>query len=176
MTRTACVGIIAMVLFGVPIQSTIQAQTADSARTFLDKHTAKVFDDAGVQMELPDVVPFESTSKKDVLIMLHPTGHGEKAEQGYCVKIHVRRLSKAELDSNKRLATNLLTDDFNKWYTTNHSSLDVRKTPKLWCVRKDVPTPDGLSLFTDCQVTVTKSADADLLETKRIIESIKALR
>lgn len=165
-----------MVFFGVVTWFTIQAQSDGLRKTPLEKRMTKVFEDAGVQMELPDAVSSESSSKKDVLIMLHPTGQGEQAEQGYCVKIHVRRLSKAELDSNGRMAAHPLTDDFNKWYTTNHPSLDIRKAPKVWRIRKDVPTPGGLSLFIDGQVTVTKSVDADLTETRRIVESIKPLR
>jgi hypothetical protein len=165
---------VAVLLPFVP-QVILRAQSNDLSKAPLEKRTTKVFNDTAIQMELPDVASV-SSSKKGVLIMLHPTTEGEQAEQGYCVKINVTRLSKEETESNSRMATHPLTDEFNKWYTTNHPSLDLRKAPKTWRMRKDVPTPGGLSLFVDCQIAVTKSLDADLLETRRIVESVKPLR
>jgi len=176
MKQVKCGSIGVMILIWAVTVFSIRAQSDGVAKTPLAKHMIKAFADAGIQMELPAVVPSESSSTNGILIMLHPTSRGEHAEQGYCIKIHARRLSKAESDSNNRMAANPLTDGFNKWYTTNHPSLDIWKTPNLWHIRKDMPTPEGLSLFIDGQVTGTTSVDQDLVEAKRIVESIKPLR
>jgi hypothetical protein len=154
----------------------LDAQSNDVHKLLPEKLVTKKFDDAGIQMELPAEVPSESSSKKSVLIMLHPASQNEQAEQGYCVKILIRRLSKADLESNSRIASDPLTDDFNKWYKTNHPSLEIRKDTKNWRLRKDVPILDGSSLFVDARITITASVDADLAEVKRIVDSVKPLQ
>jgi hypothetical protein len=141
-----------------------------------DQYVTKIFNDAGVQMELPVMVPFESDSPKGVLIMLHPISPGQHAEQGYLVKINVRWFSKSETDSNARIASNPLTDDFNKWLNTKHPTLDIRKGSKDWRVRKDIETSDGRCLSIDCQLTVTDLVNTNLAEIKRIVDSIKPQR
>lgn len=151
------------------------ATKSSAGRTAFDKHTERVFSDAGVQMKIPVETPFQSSRTNDVLVMLHPVEHGASVEIGYLIEIHIRRLSPQEVESNMRMTSHPLTDDFNKWLTAKHPNLDVRKQANVWRIRKDIETPDGKVLFVDCKLVVTKSIDKDFLEIVRIIDSVRGL-
>jgi hypothetical protein len=135
-----------------------------------------MFPEAGIQMALPPAVPFKLSDTNGVLIMLHPVSGKQAAEQGYLMKIAVRRITRKESAAYSRVASNPLTDAFNRWYTTSHIELDTNKANHQWYVRKNVKTPDGVELFIDCQLEAKENDCTLLSELKWIANSITPVR
>jgi hypothetical protein len=140
----------------------------------LEEQASRAFHDAGVQMEVPSIVASKTSDTNGVLLMWRVVSRADEPE--YCVNLYVCRISKAEMDSNIRVASRPSTDAFNKWRSANHPTVSVRKDEKFWHVRKDVDTSNGQRLLIDCDIRVTQFAEMDLFEVERIVESVKPLR
>jgi hypothetical protein len=141
------------------------------SRTPLNEHKVVVFEDAGLQMQIPAETPFVSSNPAGVLVMLHQIKRGFQAEAGYIIQVHVMRKSKASMNASEEFASKA-SDELQQWRHRIHSVLDVRKAGRVWCVRKDIETPKGDFLSVDGEITVTEFADTDLAEVNRMIGSI----
>jgi hypothetical protein len=141
-------------------------------RTSFAEHRVLINREAGLQMEIPTETPFVSGSAAGVLVMVHQIGRGFHAEAGYLVKVHVQRKSKEDMDDSAHFASQSSGDEIQQWRCRIHSRLDVKQTADLWYVRKDIETPEGECLSVDVELTVTEFAEADLAETRRMVESI----
>ena len=158
------------------LATTALAQSNNLTDKYLAGYETNTIAEMDVSVQLPSVVPFKSVGEKSTLIMLRPTEGDEQAEQGYCIKISLKYLSKESMDFNGRIAADDNESDFHRWYASRHPDLGVKKLAKIWWLRKDVLISDGRFLFVEGNLSVTKKADSDLVCMERIIDSIKPLR
>ncbi len=140
------------------------------------KHSRTVFEDIGLQIDLPSGPAFKSSDQKELLVMLYPTGGGLSREPEYHIKVMVSRVSKEELDARARRASKSGADAFNRWVAASHPSLDVRRQGLFWFLRRDIPSATKGILSVRCEAFERDPPKDMLVEATRIVESIKPLR
>jgi len=181
MKRQVLVGLVVAVIICVAmLLLAVLWLTPGLRRTPLTEHNQKIFEDVGVQVEIPAKTPFISSDSTGVLIMVHEISRGLRAESAYLIKVHVRRMSNGEMDERlefiSRSSGNDSASEYYRWRYRLHPRMDIRKESDLWYIRKDIETPGGEILSVEGEIRVTESAEVDLTEATRIVESIKPTR
>ncbi len=136
----------------------------------------KQYTDAGISVQLPSRLEFESSSPKGLLIMRYPNSSGFLAEPSYCLQVVVTRKSQDEMKSPERVVGLSQSNDFNFWLNSLHINLSIRREARAVYLRRDIRLTNGGCLYAEGEVKLTAETDQHIEEAKDIIESIQPLR
>ena len=132
------------------------------------------FPNAGFEMEIPGDAPFVSGTSTGALVMLRRVSRGAFTEPDYIIQIEVRRASKREVESFRTIAAQS-SDDLTMWQDTGHANTDVFKGAYAWYVRRDLNLNREELVVVTAKIQLTDRVQADLAETVRIVNSLRAL-